>query len=155
LYLQTNKDGAREQLIQSLGIPVIKKLSPSLIFPIFNEEILHGLLMIKLSIGRTLDQEDMALINVFTHSIGPVFYKNILANERIEREQFQSFHQVVSFVIHDIKNQIATLSLLARNATEYIGDQDFQKNLIRSIKNSAENLTTLVTKLTEQRNAVN
>jgi hypothetical protein len=155
LYLQTNKDGAREQLIQSLGIPVIKKLSPSLIFPIFNEEILHGLLMIKLSIGRTLDQEDMALINVFTHSIGPVFYKNILANERIEREQFQSFHQVVSFVIHDIKNQIATLSLLARNATEYIGDQDFQKNLIRSIKNSTENLTTLVTKLTEQRNAVN
>jgi putative PEP-CTERM system histidine kinase len=154
LYLQSNKDGKREKLIQYLDIPVVKKLSPSVIFPIYNDGELLGLLMIKLSYGRVLDTEDISLINVFTHSIGTVFYRNILANEKIEHEQFQSFHQVVSFVIHDIKNQIATLSLLARNATEYIGDQEFQKSLVRSIKNSAENLTSLVTRLTEQRNAV-
>jgi putative PEP-CTERM system histidine kinase len=154
IHLKVNKDGTHEKQILLLDIPVIKKLSPSVIFPIFNEKELLGLLMIKLSEGRLLDQEDVALVNVFTHSIGTVFYRNILANEKIEQEQFQSFHQVVSFVIHDIKNQIATLSLLARNATEYITDQDFQKSLIRSIKNSAENLTSLVTKLSEQRNAV-
>ncbi len=154
LQLKVNSDGTREKQKLLFDIPVIKKLSPSVIFPIYNEKELLGLLMIKLSDGRVLDQEDIALINVFTHSIGTVFYRNILANEKIEHEQFQSFHQVVSFVIHDIKNQIATLSLLARNASEYITDQDFQKSLIRSIKNSAENLTTLVTKLSEQRNAV-
>lgn len=153
LYFREKTESKREKLAQVINIPVIKKLSPSVIFPIYNEKELLGLLMIKLSEGRLLDQEDIALIDVFTHSIGTVFYRNILANEKIEHEQFQSFHQVVSFVIHDIKNQIATLSLLARNATEYITDQDFQKSLIRSIKNSAENLTTLVTKLTEQRNA--
>lgn len=153
LYLQADKDDERGELFRSLNIPVVKKLSPSVIFPISNDGKLLGLLMIKLGDGRGLDQEDVALINVFTHSIGTVFYRNILANEKIEHQQFQSFHQVVSFVIHDIKNQIATLSLLARNASEYIGDQDFQTSLIRSIKNSAENLTSLVTKLTEQRNA--
>lgn len=154
LYLQKNTETKREKLAQVMDIPFIKKLSPTVIFPIHNEKELLGLLMIKLTEGRVLEQEDIALINVFTHSIGMVFYRNILANEKIKQEQFQSFHQVVSFVIHDIKNQIATLSLLARNATEYITDQDFQKSLIRSIKNSAENLTTLVTKLTEQHNAV-
>jgi putative PEP-CTERM system histidine kinase len=153
LYLYTKTENKRDKLIQDLNVPVIKKLAPSVIFPICNDGMLRGLLMVKLNEGRVLDQEDIELINVFTHSIGAVFYKNILANEKIEQEQFQSFHQVVSFVIHDIKNQIATLSLLARNATEYITDQDFQKSLIRSIKNSAENLTVLVTKLTEQRNA--
>jgi putative PEP-CTERM system histidine kinase len=153
IYLGKKNDSKREKIALVMNIPIIKKLSPSVIFPIYNDKELLGLLMIKLSEGRVLDQEDIALINVFTHSIGTVFYRNILANEKIEQEQFQSFHQVVSFVIHDIKNQIATLSLLARNATEYITDQDFQKSLIRSIKNSAENLTSLVTKLTEQRNA--
>jgi putative PEP-CTERM system histidine kinase len=153
LYLYAKTENKREKLFHDLNVSVIKKLAPSVIFPIFNDSVLRGLLMVKLSEGRVLDHEDIELINVFTHSIGAVFYKNILANEKIEQEQFQSFHQVVSFVIHDIKNQIATLSLLARNATEYIDDQEFQKSLIRSIKNSAENLTGLVTKLTEQRNA--
>lgn len=153
LHLHLDTERNREKRNRLANITAIKKLSPTIIFPIFNDGDLLGLLMVKLHEDRVLDQEDIELINVFTHSIGSVFYKNILANEKIQHEQFQSFHQVVSFVIHDIKNQIATLSLLARNAVEYIEDQEFQKSLIRSIKNSAENLTALVTKLTEQRNA--
>jgi signal transduction histidine kinase len=143
----------RVQTVSTSLSTFIEKLSPSIIFPIPYDNSLIGLLV--LNIGtRILDSEDIEFIKVFTESIGSTYYKDYLMQTTIENSQFQSFNQVVSFVVHDIKNQIATLSLLAKNADNYIDNIDFQKSLIRSIRSSSENLTTLVDKLSTKRKGV-
>jgi signal transduction histidine kinase len=104
--------------------------------------------------ARQLDNEDTDFIRVFTEAIGSIYYKDHLLKTTIENSQFQSFNIVVSFIIHDIKNQIATLSLMAQNADRYMDNPDFRKSLVSSIRSSSKNLTILVEKLSQRRKGI-
>lgn len=128
----------------------IESLSPTNIFPIVHNDIINGILLIAIK-SRKLDIEDNALIRVFTLAIGSLYHKNFLQQKEVENGQFQSFNQIVSFVVHDLKNQIATLSLIAKNADTYIENPEFQKSLIRSIRTCTDNLLLLTETLSKSR----
>ncbi len=117
------------------------------VFPIFIDERLAGILALRGGRGEPFDPEDLALISVFTNSIGDVIFKNRVLKERIEQKQFESFHHVASFIIHDIKNQIATLSLLLRNAERNMGNPSFQASMMSSVKSCSANLQSLIDRL--------
>ncbi|MDB5103911.1 MAG: sensor histidine kinase [Fibrobacteres bacterium] len=127
--------------------PLVGRLRLDGIFPIFIGERLAGILALQGGRGYPFDEEDLALIAVFTNSIGDVIFKNRVFKERIEQKQFESFHHVASFIIHDIKNQIATLSLLLRNAEKNLGNPSFQTSMLSSIKGCAVNLQSLIDRL--------
>lgn len=126
---------------------IFEILKVNVIFPIRAHSQLLGFLALKLRSGQNLDKEDIALIDAFAHSIGDAIFKNKILTERIERKQFESFTQVSSFIIHDIKNQVATLSLISKNSEKNISNPEFQKSLLRSIHSCSENLTSLIDKL--------
>jgi putative PEP-CTERM system histidine kinase len=130
---------SQRELIDSLGITAI--------FPVFHKEVLLGLLMVKFKQTVRLDIEDKMLISIFTMSIGNVFFKFRMIKENIENKQFESFHHLAAFLVHDIKNQVATLSLIMKNADKNIGNPEFQQSLLRSIGNCSVNLQKLVDKL--------
>lgn len=153
INLITNDNKKRTHAVFSPVNVNIRRLSTSIIFPIPYNNSLAGLLLINTG-DRVLDSEDIAFIKVFSEAIGYTYYKENLLQTTIENSQFQSFNQVVSFVVHDIKNQIATLSLLAKNADQYIANTDFQQSLIRSIRSCSENLTNLVEKLSSKRKGI-
>jgi hypothetical protein len=117
------------------------------IFPIVNRHNLLGILALRLGVKKRLDTEDAMLIEVFANSIGDVLFKNRVLTERVERKQFESFSHLSSFIIHDIKNQIATLSLLVSNAGKNINNPEFQKSLLASLQSCTNNLQRLVEKL--------
>ncbi len=131
----------------ALEEPLVAQLRFNAIFPIFIGERLAGLLA--LQGGRTgkFDTEDLDLIAVFTNSIGDALFKNRVLKERIEQKQFESFHHVASFIIHDIKNQVATLSLLLKNAERNLANPSFQTSMLNSIKSCSSNLQNLIDRL--------
>jgi putative PEP-CTERM system histidine kinase len=143
----------REQKVLASMQPAIQRLSPSVIFPIPYNDATTGFLLIDIS-SRELDTEDKLFVKAFAQAIGSTCYKSFQQQEKIEVSQFQSFNQVVSFVVHDIKNQIATLSLLAKNADTLIDNPEFQKSLTKSIKTCSDNLSSLVEKLSSSRNGI-
>lgn len=143
----------RERQLLSTMQTEIQRLSPSVIFPIPYNNSTIGFLLIDIG-ARELDSEDKLFVKAFAQAIGSTCYKDFQQQEKIEISQFQSFNQVVSFVVHDIKNQIATLSLLATNADTYIDNPDFQKSLTRSIKTCSDNLSVLVEKLSSSRKGI-
>jgi len=122
-------------------------IKTDILFPIVNRGSLLGILALRLGAKKRLDTEDGMLIEVFAKSIGDVLFKNKVLTERVERKQFESFSHLSSFIIHDIKNQIATLSLVVRNAGNNIANPDFQKSLLSSVRSCTENLQRLVEKL--------
>jgi len=147
LQFDTLAEGTREKkAMQSLG-HVVEKLHLSLLFPITHQNDLVGLLGIRSGGKREYDEEDFTLINVFTLSIGNVLFKNRLLNQLIEHKQFESFNHVSAFIIHDIKNQVATLNLLSSNVEKNITNPAFQKSLIATLQSTATNLTELIDKL--------
>jgi len=128
--------------------PAVGELKIDALFPIYHSGAVVGVLGVRKGTKKVFDEEDLTLITVFTRSIGDSYFKNRVLRERIEQKQFESFNHIASFIIHDIKNQVATLSLIARNADRNIGNPAFQKSLIGSIKNCAANLDSLIGKLT-------
>ena len=127
--------------------PLLKKMGLTAVFPIKHRNDLVGLLSIKKILNKNLDKEDRELIHVFTVSIGNVYATYQMLQERSELKQFESLHHITSFIIHDIKNQVATLTLLSRNAQSNMANPEFQQSLLRSIQSCTANLQALVDKL--------
>ena len=108
---------------------------------------LSGILALIGGRKQMFDSEDLDLIAVFTDSIGDALFKNRMLKERIEQKQFESFHHIASFIIHDIKNQVATLSLLLKNAERNIGNPSFQTSMLSSVKSCSTSLQSLIDRL--------
>jgi hypothetical protein len=127
--------------------PVVRELRISRAFAIRYRKQLPGILGLRFNRPVTLDQEDLDLITAFTSSMADVLFKNRILRERIEQKQFQSFTHVASFIAHDIKNQVATLSLVVKNAEKNIDNPAFQQSLMTSLRSTTANLRFLVEKL--------
>ena len=73
---------------------------------------------------------------------------NLMMEERIlESRQMESFNRFSSFVIHDLKNMVGMLSLTAENARANIANEDFQQDLIMTLKRSVEKMESLISSL--------
>ena len=70
-----------------------------------------------------------------------------LSEELAEARELAAVAKVSSFVIHDLKNLAYTFSLMMDNAEEHIGETDFQRDLIRSIRGTVAKMNTLIVKL--------
>jgi putative PEP-CTERM system histidine kinase len=147
LDLLADDEERRGRRQQARKEPLVDQLRFDAVFPIFIGDRLAGILALQGGRGESFDAEDLALIAVFTNSIGDAIFKNRVFKERIEQKQFESFHHVASFIIHDIKNQIATLNLLLRNAERNLGNPSFQASMLSSIKSCAVNLQSLIDRL--------
>jgi hypothetical protein len=146
-FINVNGTG-HERAILEKETSLIRTLGITSFFPIEHQNTLMGILATKQNKKIPLNPEDMEIIKVYATSIGNVWFTNRIVKERIAHTQFESFTHIASFVIHDIKNQVSTLSLLARNAQTNINKPDFQKSLVLSLQNCAAHLESLVSKFT-------
>jgi len=143
---RVNKEKSRELVALEKEDPLIRSLDISAVFPVMHEHALLGFIAFKHTKGLLFDDEDVKLIQVYSRSLGNIFFQHRILKERIEHKQFESFNHIASFIIHDIKNQVSTLSLLIKNAQTNINNPEFQKSLLKSLNNCAANLQTLVNK---------
>jgi putative PEP-CTERM system histidine kinase len=70
-----------------------------------------------------------------------------LAAELTEAGELAAIAKVSSFVVHDLKNVAYTFSLMLENAEKYIGEAEFQRDLLKSIRGSVEKMNGLILKL--------
>lgn len=70
-----------------------------------------------------------------------------LTEDLARAREFDAFARVASFVIHDLKNLIWSLSLLSQNAVKHIQDPEFQRDTIVTLSKTVERMQALLTKL--------
>nr|AEQ20441.1 putative PEP-CTERM system histidine kinase [uncultured bacterium CSL132] len=61
--------------------------------------------------------------------------------------QFESFNRMSAFVVHDLKNLIAQLSLLLSNADKHKDNPEFQEDMVQTIANSRDKMKRLLLQL--------
>ena len=61
--------------------------------------------------------------------------------------QFDSFNRMSTFMVHDLKNLVAQLSLLLSNAEKHKNNPEFQKDMIETIDHSVQKMKVLLQKL--------
>ena len=69
------------------------------------------------------------------------------ADALADARQFEGFNRLSAFVIHDLKNLIAQLSLVAKNAAKHKHNPDFVDDAVNTIENSVLKMNRLMAQL--------
>jgi len=69
------------------------------------------------------------------------------ANALMIARQFESFNRMSTFMVHDLKNLVAQLSLMVLNAEKHQHNPEFQKDMLETVDNAVQKMKTLLQKL--------
>jgi len=65
----------------------------------------------------------------------------------LETSKFDAFNRMSAFVVHDLKNLVAQLSLMLRNADRHRGNPAFQRDMLMTVDNVVERMNNLMLQL--------
>lgn len=68
-------------------------------------------------------------------------------NALVVARQFESFNRTTTFVIHDLKNLVAQLSLLLSNAARHKHKPEFQEDMLATIESSVTRMNKVLSQL--------
>ena len=75
------------------------------------------------------------------------------ANALMVARQFESFNRMSTFVVHDLKNLVAQLSLMNANAEKHKDNPEFQQDMLETLNHSVQKMKLLLQKLSRTENA--
>ena len=65
----------------------------------------------------------------------------------VEAKQFDTFNRMSAFVVHDLKNLVAQLSLMLRNAERHASNPEFQRDMLETIQHVVDRMNRLLLQL--------
>jgi putative PEP-CTERM system histidine kinase len=135
---------------ETLGDPELDRFvtEMALVVPLIWQDTLTGLMFLGPErTGVEYGAEDLEFLTTMGEQVAGVLATARLAEQVAQTREFEAFHRLTSFVIHDIKNSVASLSLLSRNALQNFEDPEFQRDAIRTIAAVVNRMTSLLGKL--------
>lgn len=116
--------------------------------PLLHGERLIGLVVLaRPQVARRLDWEDFDLLGIAGRHVASALSEQAGHAALEDAARFEEFHRRMAFVMHDIKNLSSQLGLLARNAEKHAENPDFRKDMLVTLRNSADKLDALVARL--------
>lgn len=67
----------------------------------------------------------------------------------LEARKFEAFNRMSAFVVHDLKNIVAQLSLMLKNAERLHANPEFQQDMLLTVESSLEKMRRLMLQLRE------
>jgi putative PEP-CTERM system histidine kinase len=67
----------------------------------------------------------------------------------LEARKFDAFNRMSAFVVHDLKNVVAQLSLVLKNAERHRDNPEFQKDMLMTVEHAVERMKQLMMQLRE------
>ncbi|MDO8651328.1 MAG: PEP-CTERM system histidine kinase PrsK [Undibacterium sp.] len=114
--------------------------------------ILHGKLFgfVILAQARSkikLNWEVLDLLKIAGSQAASYLAQQDSSNALMVARQFESFNRMSTFMVHDLKNLVAQLSLLLSNAEKHKNNPEFQKDMLDTIDHSVQKMKVLLQKL--------
>jgi putative PEP-CTERM system histidine kinase len=124
------------------------------IVPLIHFGRLAGLVVLgRPLVARTLDWEDFDLLKVVGSQVATYLAEAHGQEALATAQRFDEFNRRFAFIMHDIKNLVSQLSLVARNAEKYAGNPDFQADMIVTLKSSVARMNDLLARLSQHNKA--
>ncbi|MGZ5147702.1 MAG: XrtA/PEP-CTERM system histidine kinase PrsK [Burkholderiales bacterium] len=73
----------------------------------------------------------------------------------LETRKFDAFNRMSAFVVHDLKNIVAQLSLMLKNAQRHKANPEFQQDMLMTVAHATERMKQLMMQLREGTTPVN
>ncbi len=98
--------------------------------------------------GRELTSEEIGFIEAASNPVALTILSARITDELVISREMESFHRISSFVMHDLKNSVAMLSMLLQNAEKNIDNPEFQKEALITIAKAADRQKRIISRLT-------
>ncbi|MHB1186280.1 XrtA/PEP-CTERM system histidine kinase PrsK [Thiobacillus sp.] len=119
-----------------------------LVVPLMLHDELLGFVVLKHSLGNVnFNWEVSDLLKVAARQAAAHLAQMRASNQLIVARQFESFNRTTTFVIHDLKNLIAQLSLLLANAEKHKDNPEFQADMLDTVESAVARMNKVLTQL--------
>ncbi|MGO9446176.1 MAG: XrtA/PEP-CTERM system histidine kinase PrsK [Thiobacillaceae bacterium] len=119
-----------------------------LLIPLLHHDQLIGFIILKHSLAKiSFNWEVIDLIKTAARQAATHLAQMRAANALIVARQFESYNRATTFVIHDLKNLVAQLSLLLANAQKHKHNPEFQDDMIATIESSVARMNKVLAQL--------
>ena len=119
--------------------------------PLLHHQRLVGLVVLASpEYQRQLDWEDRDLLRTAGHQAASSLAEALGQEALTEAQRFEEFNRRFAFILHDIKNLVSQLSLLARNAERHADNPDFRADMVATLKSSVGKMNELLARLSPQ-----
>ena len=142
------------------GIPAEVALAPQwlldradawAVVPLLHLDTLIGAIVLaRPVIDRALDWEDFDLLRVAGRQVASHLAEAGARDALAEAQRFDEFNRRFAFIVHDIKNLVSGLTLVARNAERHADNPAFRADMVATLQDSAAKLSGLLTRLSHQ-----
>ena len=115
--------------------------------------LLHGGALIGLVLlehppfRRPLDWEDYDLFRAAGIQAASYLAEARTQQALADSRRFDEFNRRFAFILHDIKNLVSQLSLVARNAERHAGNPEFRADMIATLQSSVKKLNDMLARL--------
>lgn len=119
-----------------------------LIVPLLHDRELIGfILLIPSRATKTINWEDRDILKVAAREVAGYLAQSETLRALTEARQFEGFNRLSAYMIHDLKNLIAQLSLVISNAQRHRANPEFLQDVIGTVENSVARMTKLLEQL--------
>lgn len=132
----------------NFGVDPLTAAGVALCFPIRAQGQLTAFVALGQQLrGEAYGTDDCDLLRGISHHVGALLSHAGLAEERRASAELEALHRFSVFCLHDLKNLAARLSLVAQNAENYGKDPAFQESAMRTVADTSQKMTTLMSKI--------
>ncbi|MEO1167179.1 MAG: XrtA/PEP-CTERM system histidine kinase PrsK [Pseudomonadota bacterium] len=119
--------------------------------PLIHRDRLAGAVLLKRpKVDRTLDWEDLDLLRIAGRQAASYLAEARSQDALAEARRFDEFNRRFAFILHDIKNLVSQLSLVARNAERHADNPEFRADMVATLQDSVGKMNDLLARLAPQ-----
>ncbi|NMG67208.1 PEP-CTERM system histidine kinase PrsK [Azoarcus indigens] len=123
-----------------------------LVIPLKSTSGLVGFVVLNAPRARfEIDWEVLDLLKTAQRQAASYLERMQAAEALLEARKFESFNRMSAFVVHDLKNLVAQLSLMLKNAERHKHNPAFQEDMLETVAHVESRMRTLMTQLQEKR----
>lgn len=125
-----------------------------LIVPLMQHERLMGFMVLaRARVPRDIDWEDCDLLKTVGRQVASYLGQLQASEALFDARQFEAFNRFSAYVVHDLKNLVAQLSLVVSNAARHKHNPQFMEDAVRTVDHSVQKMNHLLGQLRGGRDA--
>ncbi len=108
-----------------------------------------AILLARPAIDRRPDWEDLDLLRLASRQVASYLAEARAHAALSDAQRFDEFNRRFAFIMHDIKNLVSQLSLVARNAERHADNPAFRADMVATLQDSATRMNELLARLSQ------
>lgn len=109
-----------------------------------------AILLARPLVARALDWEDFDLLRIAGRQVASYLAEERAQSALAEARRFEEFNRRFAFILHDVKNIVSQLSLVARNAERHADNPEFRADMVATLNEAATRMNDLLARLSER-----